>query len=181
LPLLFGQGCWFHATLHSNCDACASDDGIAAGGGHAGAGCGTGQCRPSQAVRFHAFFEAFRKAVLAGDRNAVADMTLFPFKDFRSGHYCEPGLKDCTVSPDTAASRNRAQFLARYDRIFTPAVVAAIRAGKVRGFKHGDDDGEAGGPIGKGEYLLNAEEAGDQRVFVPVGGTWKLARIPFYS
>jgi hypothetical protein len=136
---------------------------------------------PSQAARFHAFFEAFRKAVLAGDRNAVADMTLFPFKDFRSGHYCEPGLKDCTVSPDTAAGRNRAQFLARYDRIFTPAVVAAIRAGKVRGFKHGDDDGEVGGPISKGEYLLNAEEAGDQRVFVPVGGTWKLARIPFYS
>lgn len=135
----------------------------------------------AQAARFHGFFVAFRTAVLKGDRNAVASMTQFPFKDFRSGNYCEPGDKACKVSPDSAASRDRAQFLAKYDRIFTPAVVAAIRANRVRGFRHGVDDGEVGGPIAAGEYLLDAEDVGDQRVFVPVGTSWKLARIPFYS
>lgn len=135
----------------------------------------------AQAARFNSFFAAFRTAVLKGDRNAVASMTQFPFKDFRAGKYCEPGDKECRVSPDTAASRNRAEFLAKYNRIFTPAVVASIRANRVRGFRHGADDGEAAGPIVAGEYLLDAEDVGDQRVFVPVGTSWKLARIPFYS
>lgn len=135
----------------------------------------------TQATRFHAFFATFRKAVLTNDRNTVAGMTRLPFVDFRAGYHCEPGDTACTVSPDTLTSRDRAAFLAKYDRIFTPAVVAAIRASHVRGFKPGDDDGEAGGPIAKGEYLLDAEDVGDQRVFVPVGDSWKLARVPFYS
>lgn len=135
----------------------------------------------THAARFRVFFATFRKAVLANDRNAVASMTSLPFVDFRIGHYCEAGDTACNISPDTLTSASRAAFLAKYDRIFTPAVVAAIRAGRVRGFKPGDDDGEAGGPIVKGEYLLDAEDAGNQRVFVPVGSSWKLARIPFYS
>ena len=134
-----------------------------------------------RAARFQAFFATFRKAVLANDRQAVAGMVHFPFVDFRAGRYCEPGDKTCKVSSDTLTSRDRATFLAKYDRIFTPAVVATIRAGKVRGFKPGEDDGEMSGPIVAGEYLLESTDIGDQRVFVPAGGTWKLARIPFYS
>ncbi|WP_420139122.1 hypothetical protein [Sphingomonas sp.] len=135
----------------------------------------------AQAARFHSFFTTFRAAVLKGDRNAVANMVSFPFKDFRSGNYCEPGDTQCKLSPTSAASRDRAEFLKKYDRIFTPAVIAAIRAGRVHGFRRGQDDGEVAGPIVAGEYLLDAEDVGDQRVFVPVGNSWKLARIPFYS
>lgn len=132
---------------------------------------------------FHAFFERFRAAVLADDREAVAAMTEFPFVDFRAGSYCEPGLSaaECSVSPDSLTSADRTAFLAHYDAIFTPAVVAAIRDRKLRGFTPEIDDGEVGGPIGPGEYLLDLEDAEAQRVFVIRDGTYRLGRIPFYS
>lgn len=135
----------------------------------------------SEADRFSAFFAAFREAVLAGDRDTVTGMTQFPFVDFRAGYYCEPDDKTCTVSPDTLTSRNRAAFLKNYDKIFTPAVIAEIRADHFRGFRPGEDDGEMPGPIVPGEYLLDSPDIDLQRVFVPVGDTWKLARVPFYS
>jgi len=117
---------------------------------------------------FGPFFAGFRAAVLAGDKAKVAGMVALPFKDFAGGEV------------DRSAA-TRAQFLAHYDRIFTPAVIAAIRAGKVRPFKPGSDDGEAPGPIGKGEYLLDAPDFTDQLVFSPRGGTYLLTRVPFYS
>ena len=134
-----------------------------------------------QPARFDAFFATFREAVLADDRNAVASMTRLPFADFRAGNYCESGDTACKGSPGTLTSRDRAAFFAKYDRIFTPAVVAAIGASHLRGFRPGDDGGEAGGPIAKREHLPEAQDVGDQRVFVPVGGNGKLARVPFYS
>jgi hypothetical protein len=117
---------------------------------------------------FDHFFEGFRAAVLAGDKAKVATMTALPFKDFASGEV------------DRSAA-TRAQFLARYEQIFTPAVIAAIRSGKVRAFKPGSDDGEAPGPLGKGEYLLDAPDEADQLVFSPKNGTYVLSRVPFYS
>lgn len=133
--------------------------------------------------RFHDFFERFRTAVLADDREAVAAMTQFPFVDYRAGAYCEPGLSsaECSVSPDSLTSRDQASFLAHYDAVFTPAVVAAIRDRRLRGFTPGIDDGEAGGPIQPGEYILDLEDTEAQRVFVVQSGTYKLGRIPFYS
>lgn len=123
---------------------------------------------PAARQGFPQFFAAFRAAVLAGDRAKVAGMVALPFKDFASG--------DVNRSAST-----RAQFLAHYDQIFTPAVVAAIRANKVRAFKPGSDDGEAPGPIAKGEYLLDAAETTDQLVFSPKGVSFLLTRVPFYS
>ena len=123
-------------------------------------------------ARFQTFFEDFRAAVLANDREAVASMTQFPFTDYRA---------DCVVSPASATSRNKAEFLARYDRIFTPAVIAAIRDRRLRAFQSGVDDGEVGGPIVRGEHILQLDDTGDQRVFSLHGGVYKLNRIPFYS
>lgn len=117
---------------------------------------------------FDRFFAGFRAAVFAGDRAKIAAMTALPFKDFASGD----------VDRSAAA---RAQFMAQYDQIFTPVVVAAIRAGKVRAFKPGSDEGEAPGPIAKDEYLLDAPDFADQLVFSPKGGTYMLARVPLYS
>jgi hypothetical protein len=95
-------------------------------------------------------------------------MIALPFKDFAGGEV------------DRSAA-TRAQFLVRYDQIFTPSVIAAIRAGKVRAFKPGSDDGEAPGPIVKGEYLLDSPEFANQLVFSPKNGTYVLSRVPFYS
>ncbi len=136
---------------------------------------------PARDARFDAFFTRFRAAVLAGDRAAVAGMTRFPFVDARAGRSCEPGDNGCTVEADTLTSRDRAAFLANYDRIFTPAVIEAIRNRRIRAFVPGGDDGEVGGPLVAGEYLIDAANTDDQRVFVLVAGGWKLARVPFYS
>lgn len=137
--------------------------------------------QPVRVARFDNFFAAFRKAVLVGDREAVAAMTRFPFIDARAGHSCEVGDKGCEVEPDSLGSRDRAEFLAKYDRVFKPATVAAIRAERVRPFAPGGDDGEVSGPLVPGEYLLEAPDTEAQLVFVPWRGSLKLARIPFYS
>ncbi|MET0246725.1 MAG: hypothetical protein ABW182_08265, partial [Sphingomonas sp.] len=55
-------------------------------------------------ARFDRFFDAFRQAVLANDRQKVADMVALPFKDF-SG--TEPAR----------SANTRAEFLAHYDAI----------------------------------------------------------------
>ncbi|KMS56662.1 hypothetical protein V474_15630 [Novosphingobium barchaimii LL02] len=117
---------------------------------------------------FPSFFSDFQKAVLADDRERVADMTALPFKDFSGA---EPAR-----SADT-----RADLLKNYARIFTPAVIAGIREGRFRAFRPGSDDGEAPGPIVKGEYLLDLPNETDQIVFIPWGGSYKMGRIPFYS
>lgn len=132
---------------------------------------------------FQTFFEAFRSAVIADDREAVASMVRFPFTDFRVGHYCEPGPSPntCRAAPDSLTSDNKAGFLQRYDAIFTPAVVAAIRERRLRGFRPGIDDGQVGGPIGPGEYLIDLDDTDDQRVFTLHEDGYKLDRVPFYS
>ncbi|MBT0669310.1 hypothetical protein HT136_13140 [Novosphingobium profundi] len=117
---------------------------------------------------FDAFFAAFRKAVLSGDKARVASMVGLPFRDYAGGEV------------DRSAT-TRAQFLAHYDAIFTPGVIAAIRANRTRGFVPGGDDGEAPGPLDKGEFLLDAPNFADQLVFTPKDGTYVLSRIPFYS
>ncbi|WP_068080300.1 hypothetical protein [Novosphingobium rosa] len=118
---------------------------------------------------FKAFFEDFRSAVLAHDRARVAGMVKLPFKDFSGG-------------PVNRSAATSAQFIAKFDKIFTPAVVAAIRANKIRAFsRQHDDDGQTAGPLMKGEYLLDAPEILDQLVFSPQGGSFVLNRIPFYS
>jgi hypothetical protein len=119
-------------------------------------------------ARFDRFFDAFRQAVLANDRQKVADMVALPFKDY-SG-----------AEPDRSAT-TRARFLAHYDAIFTPEVIAAIRDRKLRAFQPGADDGEAPGPIRKGEVLLVVEDLTHQLIFAPRGTGYALNRIPFYS
>ena len=117
---------------------------------------------------FERFFDAFRTAVLNNDRQKVADMAILPFRDF-SG-----------TTIDRSA-RTHTEFLARYDAIFTSGVIAAIRDHKVRAFQPGGDDGEAPGPIAKGEYLLDVEDWSAQIVFAPKGNSYGMTRIPFYS
>jgi hypothetical protein len=117
---------------------------------------------------FQQFFSAFRAAVLADDRDKVVGMVAFPFRDFAGAEV-------------DRSSTMRAEFLASYDQIFTPAVIAAIRANRIRAFVPGVDDGEAPGPLGQGEYLLDAPDNDDQLVFSPDKATFRLTRIPFYS
>lgn len=128
---------------------------------------------------FQRFFADFRTAVIADDREAVAAMTKLPFVDYRYGDYCEPNVEGCDQPPEALTAFDKATFLSKYDRIFTPEVIAAIRANKVReGFP--EDDNVAPSVL-TGEYFLEIEDVTQQRVFTLEGGVYKLSRIPFYS
>ena len=128
---------------------------------------------------FQRFFADFRAAIIADDREAVAAMTKLPFVDYRFGDYCEPNAEDCDQPPEALTAFDKATFLSKYDRIFTPEVIAAIRANKVReGFP--EDDNVAPSVL-TGEYFLELEDVTQQRVFTLEDGVYKLSRVPFYS
>ena len=129
---------------------------------------------------FDPFFEEFRTAVLAKQREVVAGMVAFPFIDFREGRYCEAGSTGCQVQPDSLTSRHRLEFLAKYDGILSSPVVEAIRDRRLRHFR-GRRDADAAGPIQPGEVLLDLEDVELQRVFGVRDGAYKLLRVPFYS
>lgn len=128
---------------------------------------------------FQRFFADFRQAVIDGDRDAVATMTRLPFVDYRAGYYCEPGQEDCAVPPEALTSADKAAFLANYDRIFTPEVVAAIRDRKVvRGVAEDENVSPA---VLEDEYVIDLKDTDQQRVFAVQDGVYKLSRVPFYA
>lgn len=128
---------------------------------------------------FQRFFADFRQAVIDNDREAVAAMTALPFVDYRAGYYCEPGQEDCTVPPEALTSADKAAFLANYDRIFTPKVVAAIRDRKVA--EGVAEDENVSPAVLDGEYVIDLEDTDLQRVFARQDGVYKLTRVPFYA
>lgn len=139
---------------------------------------------------FKVFIADLRKAVAADDRAAVAKMTAQPFADFSRGSSCLPGNDPCDAQQrkQSASARNEAEAVAKYDRIVTAAVRAALKANRVRGYSRKLDSGEdengevqAPGVIEQGEYLLENDDIHSQRVFKRVDGVYKLQRIPFYS
>ncbi|GAB2517460.1 hypothetical protein [Lysobacter humi (ex Lee et al. 2017)] len=136
---------------------------------------------------FRPFFEDFRHAVLTDDRQAVARMTAYPFRDFANvsppaGTACDVPDDGCSAAEIHAkrTSRNAGEFLARYARIFGPGVREALRARLVR--RSGHYGGDDYGPLQQGEVLLDAPEIDDQRVFARTGrdGRFRMVRIPFY-
>jgi len=139
---------------------------------------------------FQVFLADLRKAVAADDRAAVAKMTARPFADFSPGSSCLPGNDPCDAQQrkQSASARDTAEVIAKYDRIVTAAVRAALKAGRVRAYSRKLDSGEdengevqAPGVIEPGEYLLENDDTRSQRVFKRVDGVYKLQRIPFYS
>lgn len=139
---------------------------------------------------FQIFLADLRKAVAADDRAAVAKMTAQPFADYSHGSSCLPDSDPCDARQrkQSASARNQAEVLAQYDRIISPAVRAALKANRVRGYskridESKDENGEvqSTGPIDAGEYLLENDDVFSQRVFKRVKGVYKLQRIPFYS
>jgi len=123
---------------------------------------------------FQTFWSDFKKAVNAGDKNAVVQMTNIPFKD----NTYENG-KTGRLSASSAQ-----QFLVNYDKIFTPSVIKAINANKYRGWTDmsADEIGSGEDVVKKGEYLL--EVFGKDILslaFSKKSGRFKLSFIPYYS
>lgn len=69
---------------------------------------------------FKAFWKDFKKAVNADDKEAVAALTYFTFKDTRDfGQGIGKG-------PNNLTCNTKAEFMNKYDMIFSPALIAAI-------------------------------------------------------
>lgn len=98
---------------------------------------------------FNTFFNAFKKAVAANDKNAVAAMVNLPFYDRTAEVF-----SDSVIS---AESKSRAAFLKNYDLIFTKSVKAAIAKGKPYTKIKGEDNPGGGGPE-FGEFQLNNDD-----------------------
>ncbi len=125
---------------------------------------------------FNTFFAAFKKAVVANDKNAVAAMVNFPFYD-RTAEVFSDSVK-------SAESKNKAAFLKSYDLIFTKSVKAAIAKGKPYTKIKGEDNPGGGGPE-FGEFQLNnddyneSEERQSPLFFKKIKGKYKLVGISY--
>ena len=125
---------------------------------------------------FNIFWTDFKKAVIAGDKDAVAKMTKFPFKDNRSNS--GPDVKLFT-------SKTSADFINRYNEIFSPAVIKQIDTGKYSQSiaYDGDPGNDNQQKIPDSYSLLVHLEAvngwGAEFVFKKINGEYKLTDIPY--
>ena len=119
---------------------------------------------------FRIFWTDFKKAVNAGDKKAVAQMTRFPFKDSRNGGGNGPDNLTCKT-PD--------ELISKYNRIFIPAVVTAINGNKYDQCINydGDPDNDHQEKIPNCYELLTSESA----IWLDFSKTnvYKLDAIPY--
>ena len=136
---------------------------------------------------FQAFWTDFKKAVLSNDREAVAKMTNFPFKDEYGGAYKQltdfDGLltEDAKKMPSFTCS-NKTIFLNKYDKIFLPETKTAIQTNKYRGYEVDEVLGEDM-ILNEGEYALEFESKNSRSynlVFSKMNGKYKLDNMPYY-
>lgn len=139
-------------------------------------------------AEFKVFFEDFRRAVLADDRDAVVRMTALPFRDFGAltpplGNACLDRRDPCTPSERRAkrTSEDARQLRLQFDRVFSPGMREALRLRQLRGAPRRYDE-NYDGPIDGDEWLLAAKDIDDQRVFARTGRDrrYRMVRIPFY-
>lgn len=124
------------------------------------------------AEAFAAFWVPFKAAVLADDRQQVAELVAFPFED----HYND--IYDPSQSLTCASAE---QFVEHYDDIIDKHTIAAVAADRFRG--HDAQHGEFGDIIGPDDFLLmthNPERPKDL-VFHRGKEGFRLVAIQYYE
>ena len=113
------------------------------------------------------FFQEFKAAVAAGDKEKVASMTAFPFKDSNGEVYeKEPG------GAKALSAKTKEQFLEKYDRLFDAVRKDAIAKGKGEPYVFYGGEGDPPTKM-RGQY----EIAG--LIFKTVKGQLRLSEIPY--
>lgn len=124
-------------------------------------------------AEFKDFWTDFKQAVLRADQEAVAEMVHFPFTDGN----------DVYGEAHSLACENKAAFLRRYQAVFSPTVLAAIKANRYRGHQVFEED-TVEDTIGEHDFVL--EVGFDERsrtrdlLFQRVDGHYKLVGLPYY-
>ena len=124
---------------------------------------------------FKVFWEDFKKAINAGDVDAVAKMTNIPFKD----KYREEFYKYMPEIGRPLTSNSVAEFKANYNKIFSSEVVKLINSNGYR--MPGKPKDEYNDYIKKGEYCLRSDPGKIyELVFAKTGNSYMLAYISYY-
>ena len=124
---------------------------------------------------FKTFWSDFKKAINEGDKDAVASMTNFPFKDkYREELYMVEGIGK------SRTSKTSDEFKANYSRIFTPKVVSKINSNGYIGWDKRDQLGNSSSEFKKGQYFLLYDND-EGLLFSKVNGVYKLVSIPHYD
>lgn len=142
-------------------------------------GTSSGEYQFENHANFKLFWADFKKAVLANDKEAVAQMTLIPFRDeYQEAYYSNYGGE----KPLTANSKS--EFLNMYDKIILLDTKAAVQADKYRGYLESSEDEFAVEDIlSKGEYVLEVETNNGRSfnlLFKKKNGKYKLDHMPYY-
>ncbi|MBX2910114.1 MAG: hypothetical protein KF706_10820 [Chitinophagales bacterium] len=125
---------------------------------------------------FKSFWQDFQKAILTNDRQAVAKMTHYPFRDaYQEVYYNSSGGK----KPLTASNEN--EFINNYDKIIYPSTINSVQSNEIRAYEYNDMiDGDV---IKKGEFLLSTSVPNSDRsynlAFSKKNGVYKLSYIPY--
>jgi hypothetical protein len=122
---------------------------------------------------FKIFWTDFKNAVNTGDKDAVAKMTSFPFKDSRD---LGQGVG---IGPNNLTCKNASEFISSYGRIFLPTVIKDINTRKY--FQSQEYDGDPDNDHQKlipNSYTVFAAEMGEF-IFKKINGKYKLTDIPY--
>ena len=123
---------------------------------------------------FKTFWADFKKAVNAGDKEAVAKMTYFPFKDSRD---LGQGIG---TGPNNLTCNNPKDLINKYNKIFLPATIKAISKNSYH--QCVDYDGD---PDNKNQkkipdcYEFLDKDASVWLDFSKVNGVFKMTNIPY--
>jgi hypothetical protein len=143
-------------------------------------GTSSGEYQFENHANFKIFWADFKKAVLANDKEAVAKMTLIPFRDeYQEAYYSNYGGE----KPLTANSKS--EFLNMYDKIILSDTKAAVQSDKYRGYveSNKDEEWDVEETLSKGEYVLEFETNNGRSynlLFKKKNGKYKLDHMPYY-
>jgi hypothetical protein len=123
--------------------------------------------------KFEVFWDQFSQAVLQRDTLTITHLIAFPFRDF---------YLDIYNPQESLTSNDFNEFMRKYDLIFDPFVVTAIKNKKIRGFD--PHYSESGDIIDSTDYLLLTQSkvrAKDLLFKLQPDMTYKLIGIQYYE
>jgi len=130
----------------------------------------------AQHSEFQTFWKDFKRAVNAGDKDAVAKMTNIPFKDkYREALSMVEGIGE----PLTSNSVD--EFKINYNRIFSSDVVKTLNSNSFIKYESRQQLGNSSSDFKKGEYYLYDGNDGEGLLFSRRSGIYKLICIPKYD
>jgi plastocyanin len=125
---------------------------------------------------FKNFWSDFKKAVNSGDKDAVAKMTIIPFKDKNRENL---SMVQGIGKPLTSKTIN--EFKVNFNKIFSTSVVKTLNSNKFITWETRSELNNSSNDLKKGEYYLFNGNTEEGLLFSKREGVYKLICIPSYD